>query len=324
MSFDIGHRFQLFPYGGRDRLTSVILRLYTELTTGVGDRFMPNRDPPSSGDVQLCDQASLRIGGSQVAPDHEYSARAGIATPAQAPGTPARIFGVVSTVAWGELLRALLGTRGSIECAGIAIDGDLALKQIAAMTPPVDIALVDITARRALEMTQRVRRDRSPLRVVALGLDGNPGEALTWAMAGAAGLVARNATSEELVRALAGVARGEAPCSPVVISALLRAVGTPADGTRGEPGVALTAREREVAELIAVGLTNKQIAASLQIEPGTVKSHVHSVIRKLRVSRRAQVAALVHRDGAAPIVDEAARGANGAPVTALHVHSPTR
>lgn len=244
--------------------------------------------------------------------------------PAQPSSAPARIFGVVSTVAWGELLRALLGTRGSIECAGIAIDGDLALKQIAATTPPVDIALIDITARRALEMAQRVRRDRSPLRVVALGLDGDPREALTWAMAGAVGLVAHNATSEELVRALTGVARGEAPCSPVVISALLRAVGTPAERTSGEPGMALTAREREVAELIAIGLTNKQIAASLQIEPGTVKSHVHSVIRKLRVSRRAQVAALVHREGAASIVDEAAQGVNGAPVAALHIHTPTR
>lgn len=267
-----------------------------------------------------------RIGGSQVGPDQEHSARAGIGVPAQAPSapsTPVRIFGVVSSVAWGELLRALLGTRGSIECAGIAIDGDLALKQITAMTPPVDIALVDITARRSLEMAQRVRRDGSPLRVVALGLDGNPAQALTWAMAGAVGLVARNATSEELVRALAGVARGEAPCSPVVISALLRAVGAPAQGTGDEPGMTLTAREREVAELIAIGLTNKQIAASLQIEPGTVKSHVHSVIRKLGVSRRAQVAALVHREGATSLVDEAAHGANGAPVATLHIHSPT-
>ena len=205
----------------------------------------------------------------------------------------------------------------------IAIDGDLALKQIEAMSPPVDIALVDITARRALAMAQRVRRDRSPLRVVALGLEGNPGEALTWAMAGAVG-PSHTMPSEELVRAPPEPPRRGAVLAGGDLGAAARRRHSGGRRSRGEPGMALTAREREVAELIAIGLTNKQIAASLQIEPGTVKSHVHSVIRKLRVSRRAQVAALVHREGAASIVDEPAHGVNGAPVAALHIHTPTR
>lgn len=63
------------------------------------------------------------------------------------------------------------------------------------------------------------------------------------------------------------------------------------------PSTSLTTREREVAVLLADGLTNKEIASHMQIEPGTVKSHVHNVIRKFGVRRRAQVVARI-RDGA--------------------------
>lgn len=97
---------------------------------------------------------------------------------------------------------------------------------------------------------------------------------------------------------MTAVARGEAPCSPGVTGALLRGVGDSNSGMLNlTQSGRLTDREREVARLVADGFTNKEIAAHLRIEPGTVKSHVHSLIRKLGVSRRAQVAAKLRPDG---------------------------
>jgi DNA-binding NarL/FixJ family response regulator len=208
------------------------------------------------------------------------------------------IFVIVEVCAWAELLRDRIETGGRFEVVGIAADGEDALEEIARLDRPPDIVLVDAGSRLGLKTARALRGRDEAMRFVAIGLDDDPAQVLSWAMAGAKGLVARTASLDELLGAVAGVARGEAPCSPEVTGALLRGVGE-SEGRvlGGAPGERLTGRECEVARLVAAGLTNKEIAADLQIEPGTVKSHVHSVIRKLGVSRRAQVAAELHADG---------------------------
>jgi DNA-binding NarL/FixJ family response regulator len=225
-----------------------------------------------------------------------------------------KIFVIVSVLACGELLCERLQHKDGLEVIGVAADGEGALRQIDMFHPQPDIVLLDVGSRLALE-TARALRDRATvIRLVAIGLDAEPAQVLSWAVVGATGLVARTASLDELLSIVTGVARGEAPCSPGVSGALLRGVGSSNSAmSRRSLSGGLTDRQWEVARLVGAGFTNKEIAAHLQIEPGTVKSHVHSIIQTLGVSRRSQVAAKLRRDGLIsewpePPADSASRG----------------
>ena len=81
-------------------------------------------------------------------------------------------------------------------------------------------------------------------------------------------------------------------CSPKLAAVLLRRVARDAGEQRPAPG-ALTAREREIAELIEQGCSNKEIAERLEIGLPTVKNHVHNILTKLNATRRGQAAAML-------------------------------
>jgi DNA-binding NarL/FixJ family response regulator len=202
-----------------------------------------------------------------------------------------RLFVIVSLAAWAELLAGVLARDDRFEVVGTETDGEVALRAMTRLDAPPDLVLVDTGARSGVALARTLRTDAWQVRVVAVGLDEDPAQVLSWARVGAVGLVARTASLDEMLWTLEAVARGEAPCSPGVSGALLRGVG---DSTDGEVGRSLrhelTEREREVSLLVAAGWTNKEIAERLHIETGTVKTHVHSVIHKLGVSRRTQVA----------------------------------
>lgn len=203
-----------------------------------------------------------------------------------------RLFLIIAVAACGELLRERIECTDAFAVVGTASDGQSGLDHIERLERGPAIVLIDVGARFGLEAARALRARDEGIRLVALGVGETPAQVVAWAEVGAAGLVARDASLDELLGALTGVARGDAPCSPGVAAALLRGVGGLGEGKqREERPVRLTAREREVALLVTDGLTNKEIARRMQIEPGTAKSHVRSVTLKLGVSRRAQVAA---------------------------------
>jgi DNA-binding NarL/FixJ family response regulator len=142
-------------------------------------------------------------------------------------------------------------------------------------------------------------------RILAVGLPHQDHIILAFIEAGACAYVPQDETVDSVLRSLAGLVRGEAFVAPEVAPALigrlarLRQAHIDPDtiGTRLEP---LTAREREILELIASQLTNRDIATRLSIEIGTVKNHVHSILEKMSLESRHQAAAFVeaaHRSG---------------------------
>jgi len=208
-----------------------------------------------------------------------------------------RVFFVVAIAAFGHAIRDRLEQADLLRTVGTAIEPDDGLRQIERLGYAVDIVVVDAGLGGGLEIARDLRARRPSVRIVALGIDDEPRIALMWAKLGAAALVSRTASLDEVVDTLVAVARGESPCSPKVAAALLRGISGSRDGEAHEDGnESLTSREHEIALLLTDGLTNKEIAWRLHIEPGTVKNHVHSVIHKLGVSRRAQVAAALRRN----------------------------
>jgi DNA-binding NarL/FixJ family response regulator len=154
--------------------------------------------------------------------------------------------------------------------------------------PAADVVVVDLATAQSLSTIAAVRRAMPDARIVALGADREE-QALACARAGVRGFVTRDQSLDELVRTVIEVARGRDLCPPSVGVLLLNAMDTDRQPPGGD---ALTDRELDVLELLERGLSNKEIAAELVIEPATAKNHVHNVLRKLNVRRRGQAAAL--------------------------------
>jgi len=104
--------------------------------------------------------------------------------------------------------------------------------------------------------------------------------------------VPRDGTLADLRAVIESVARGEVVCSPRIAASLLRRIADlAAEREPPPPELRLTSREIEIVELIDQGLSNKEIAQRLSIALPTVKNHVHSILDKLHVHRRAEAAA---------------------------------
>jgi DNA-binding NarL/FixJ family response regulator len=185
------------------------------------------------------------------------------------------------------LAAGLAGSR--VEVAGTAADAASTVELARSLAP--DVVLVDLVM---AGWEDAVRTVAGGARVVVLGVREVEDEVIACAEAGVAGYVTREASLEELTDVVEGVARGESPCSPRISALLLRRVAETAGRRREAPSAErLTRREAEIVGLIDEGLSNKQIAGRLSIELATVKNHVHSILEKLQVERRAEAAARV-------------------------------
>lgn len=166
---------------------------------------------------------------------------------------------------------------------------------LAARRADCDVALLDMAVADSTEIVASLLTARPRLKVVALGVPEDGPEVVACAEAGICGYVSREASLSELADALRTAIRGEAPVSGKVAAGLLRHIAFHArmQQTR-DVSRQLTPREREVLQLVQSGMTNRQIARALDLQLSTVKNHVHNVLAKFGVTRRAEVhAALV-------------------------------
>jgi len=201
-----------------------------------------------------------------------------------------RVFIVAGVRIHRDALIRLLDGKGRLEVIGDARDVRTAVAQAAATGP--DLFLVDTATVDGLSEIRAVREALPAIKVVALGVPESVDDLLGFAEAGVSSYVTSEQSLDELVAAIERAARGEVLASPRVTAALLQRVADLAAGrTPAYQDARLTAREIEIVELIDRGLSNKQIAQALCIELATVKNHVHHILAKLKVKRRAEAAA---------------------------------
>jgi DNA-binding NarL/FixJ family response regulator len=151
----------------------------------------------------------------------------------------------------------------------------------------------------ALEMLDEIRMTHPQKKVLVLGVDNNPDTIIRYVEAGAAGYILQDESIEEMTQKLWAAHEEKAIISPVVAAALMErlahiaSLDMPLAFTQaGVHLEELTSREEEVLHLIAEGYTNQQIANKLIIECGTVKNHVHNILKKLDVNNRHEAASL--------------------------------
>ena len=162
------------------------------------------------------------------------------------------------------------------------------LHECVASTSP-DAVLIDVTQGIDLDLVRATAIAFPDVALVALGLDEQRQSVIRCGRAGFCGYVDRNASVDILCRALSDACAGRLNCSAEISSGLLRALFARAtDEDTAGLTESLTSREGEVLQLIGHGLSNKEIANELGVSVATVKHHVHHVLHKLKLARRAQ------------------------------------
>lgn len=198
-------------------------------------------------------------------------------------------------------LAFILGGEDDIEVAWQAGDGAEALEALG--REPVDVVLLDIrmpVLDGLATLTALADWPRRP-KVIVLTTFNTDDYVLRALKLGADGFLLKDADPARLVEAIERVAGGETALSPEVTSTLIHAATeSPAvDATARDAFASLTNREREVAELMAQGLTNAQIATRLHVSLASVKAHLASVFTKFGVDNRVSAAMVVRDAGGA-------------------------
>jgi DNA-binding NarL/FixJ family response regulator len=186
-------------------------------------------------------------------------------------------------------LRQLFETTDDIVLVGEATNGEDAIGMVRDERPGLVLMDLSMPGMDGIEATRRIVQEHPGIAVVVLTSFGEKNRILSALDAGAVGYLLKHMDPEEILEAVRAVAEGGAPLDPKVARVLLEARAQP------QPAADLTGREREVLQLLADGLPNKQIALRLGITERTVKAHLTSVFQAIGVTDRMQ-AALWARD----------------------------
>ncbi len=165
------------------------------------------------------------------------------------------------------------------------------------VNPRVVLLDVGLQDRSSLRLAETVQREMADSRVIVMDLLPIHEEIAQFVNAGVAGFILKDATFDDFVGTIRSVADGVRVLPPPMTGTLFSQIAKAAvqrGGAAALESVRMTQREREVIGLIAVGMSNKEIAQRLNIATHTVKSHVRNIMDKLALHTRLQIAAYAH------------------------------
>jgi len=194
-------------------------------------------------------------------------------------------------------LRALLEKEADFEVVCEVADGRAAVRCIGESAPDLMLMDVAMPELNGIEATRQLRRDHPEVRVIALSMHSDRRYVVEMLKAGAQGYLLKDCAQDELARAVRAVAGGQSYLSPaisdVVVSDYLQLV----EGGVATPASKLTAREREVLQLVAEGSSTRVIAERLGVSVKTIETHRQQVMRKLDLHSVAELTKYAVREG---------------------------
>jgi two-component system response regulator DegU len=167
-------------------------------------------------------------------------------------------------------------------------------------TLKANVTLLDLGLRsqNSLQVVKSIKKNSTETKIIIMDLVPVHEEVLEFVQAGVSGFILKDATVDEFLRTIRSVAGGNKVLPPNLTDSLFtqiieHAVSGPKRSSLIK-SVRMTKREKQVIELIADGLTNKEIAQKLHLSTYTVKSHVHNILEKLALHTRVQIAKYAH------------------------------
>ena len=200
-----------------------------------------------------------------------------------------------------EGITAMLNNHGDFEVIARSQDGD-AIRQLRRMNQAPHVILLDLGLEKvnSLQLMALLKKELSTAKIIAMDILPDHVDIIEFVNAGGAGFILKNAPFDDWIKTIKAVAAGENVMPPALTRSLFAEIVELALNDREgmvADSIQFTDRERQVVNLIADGLSNKEIAEKLHIATFTVKSHVHNILEKMELSSRLQVAAFVRKQG---------------------------
>ena len=187
-----------------------------------------------------------------------------------------------------EGLSALLLSVPDTEVAGEAATGEEAVARAADLQPDVVLMDIQMPGINGIVATRRIVRNSPRIGVIVVTMFEDDDSVFAAMRAGAKGYVLKGADQDEILKVIRSVAAGEAHFGPKIARRLMNFFSAPKPTVPSEAFPELTAREREVLDLIARGRNNQEIARELYLSPKTVRNHISNIFTKLQVADRTQ------------------------------------
>ena len=191
-------------------------------------------------------------------------------------------------------LRTVIRTQTDMELVGEAENGMQAVQLAGELKPDIAIMDVQMPVMDGLSAIRELARTHSRTRCLVLTSFPDDERVLTAIKVGAAGVMLKDSAPKDLLNAVRRVAQGESALHPAIAHKVLLELQHPAKNNTED---VLTAREKQVLSLLALGMTNNEIAEELNVSVRTVTAHVRAILDKLHLSNRTQAALFAQEKG---------------------------
>jgi DNA-binding NarL/FixJ family response regulator len=197
-----------------------------------------------------------------------------------------------------EGISAMLGKEKDLKVEAVFGDSGKALQWIIKSAPDIVLLDLGLRANNSLHFVKKLNKDFPNIRVIVMDLSPVQEDVLLFVQSGVSGFILKDATFNDFLKTIRVVFTGEKVLPPHLTESLFSQIINDAmvesNNSKLIESVRMTKRERQVIDLVADGLSNKEIAHELNLSPYTIKSHIHNILEKLTLHTRVQIAKYAH------------------------------
>lgn len=204
--------------------------------------------------------------------------------------TPLRVLIADDHPVFRDGIRALLEATAGVLVVGEATTGEEAVALVGQLAPDLILMDVGLPGINGIEATRRIVAAQPETRVLVVTMFEDDANVFAALRAGAGGYILKDATKEEIRRAVQAVGHGEAIFGAAVAARVMAAFAQPRPASAPRPFPELTTREHDILALITRGWSNGRIADHLSLSGKTVSNYVSNILSKLQVTARAEAA----------------------------------